>query len=187
MNRYILFAVALIGLLILSPQQSFAAYSASDGEVKGTLEITPKDPPYAGLPLNLKFQFSDTPQGFTLRNCNCQLSVEEPGRLPSNIPLTLQNESGPDVNFVSVPYLFPSNANYKLVMNAQPKETNAFVPFTLSWDVTVQENKHLVPYTSHEDKNDFRYLGIAIPVGIAVLFILFLAFRYFRKHRIKNK
>ncbi len=184
MRRYILLTAVFVGLLFVTPQQTFAVYNATDGSVKGTLEITPKDPPYAGLPLKLKFQFADTPQGFSLRNCDCQLSVEEPGRLSSNIPVTLQNESGPDVLFVTVQYLFPSNAQYKLTMNAKPKVANAFAPFTLSWNVPVQENKNLVPYTSHKEKSTSNYVGIIIPLVIGVGLILAFIFR--KKLRLKK-
>lgn len=187
MRRYISLLLTLIGIFLLAPQQTFAAYSASDGNVKGTLEITPKDPPYAGLPLNLKFQFSDTPQGFSLRNCDCTLSVEVAGRLPSNIPLTLQNESGPDVQFVSVPYLFPSNAKYKLTMDAKPKVANGFTSFNLSWDVNVQENKNLVPYTSHKDTNPIQYLGIIVPAAIIIIsIIVFVSYYFYRRKTTKH-
>lgn len=189
----------LSALLFLFPRQSIAAthtmpdgtthetikHVASDGASSGTLELTPNDPPYAGQTTKLKFDFSGAPKGFTIGKCDCVLEIAEPGRLPSRLPVTLQNESGPDVSYVTMQYLFPATATYKLTLIANPKVEGTFKPFTLSWEVKTLKNEHIVPYTSHKAKTDSRQMVIVGFVIVAVVLTTLIYKNYRRPQKEK--
>lgn len=111
-------------------------------DVGGTVHIEPNDNPRAGTP-SLAW-FALTRQGgelIPLQDCTCQLSVyaqpRQPGDLPVQQPLLQPVAAEGYQNVPGANITFPQIGAYELVLQGEPTTSEDFLPFELTFAVTV--------------------------------------------------
>lgn len=173
----IVLALAFVAVFFI-PTKAFAAYEASERTISGSIDIYPENRPVAHAPLQLVLELKDSAKKFQLKNCDCELSITQPGRLPYTQKVTVPNFRAPDTNTTVIYYSFPSPATYSLVLKGKPTDKTSFQPFSLTWNMPISGKFVETPKAKHPRINIFIYLGIAIIV-IAALF----GVRYYLKKR----
>lgn len=120
-------------LLFAVPVQ--AHFLAVDGSIGATLHIDPDDAPKAHSPATFFFDIADRTNKFQLANCNCHVIISESGHVLSSNNLAVTGFSQSSLSFT-----FPGLDVYKIELIGKPEATGQFQPFTISWNIRVDQN-----------------------------------------------
>jgi hypothetical protein len=123
----------------MSPARSHTVKTASD--VAATFHLEPSHNPKAGEPATIWFAL--TKAGGTpipLSDCDCQLAIKQGATNIATVPLKAINAE----QYQGIPggeMVFPKVGIYQLIFSGKAKENDAFQPFELKYEVTVQPGK----------------------------------------------
>jgi hypothetical protein len=125
--------------LVMSPTHAHTVKTASD--VAATFHLEPSHNPKAGEPAKIWFALTKAGgQQIPLSDCNCQLAVKQGETNIATVPLQAINAE----QYQGIPggeTVFPKVGIYQLIFSGKAKEENAFQPFELKYEVTVQPGK----------------------------------------------
>lgn len=161
----ILFSVSFLVL----PPFTYAHFPQTDRNITVTLHVDPEDNPIPGQQAYIYFLFDDATKRFTLSNCNCIVSITEQGKQTYKQQLLEKKDTKPSIWGASLPYIFPNNDVYHIVLTGKPKFADAFQPFTLSWYFRVDPSESGLVIEPHSDTP--MILGLVL--GGTIVFILF--------------
>lgn len=130
-GRFIL-SFLLIFLFFFFPLTTYAHFIETDGSISVTLHVDPNDNPKPGKQANLYFLFSDTAKEFSLKDCNCFLTVTEQDKQIFRQALTERKSAHLSVWGTYIPFIFPKNDVYHIALSGKPVSQNAFQPFSVS-------------------------------------------------------
>jgi hypothetical protein len=120
----------------MSPAIGHTVKTASD--VAATFHLEPSHNPKAGEPATIWFGLTKAGgQPIPLSDCDCQLAVKQGTELIATVPLKAINAE----QYQGIPggeMVFPKVGIYQLIFSGKAKDTKAFQPFELKYDVTVQ-------------------------------------------------
>lgn len=170
--------VLALVMLFLLPSSAFAAFEASDKTIKGTIEIYPENRPAAYANLQLVLEFTDSANKFKLKDCDCELQIAQPNKLPYKQKVEVRNPNAPDTNTTVIFYIFPSPATYTLTLTGKPINGASFEPFELIWDMPITGKPMETPKAKHPRVNWWLVGGAALA---AVAFVF--GVRYYRKKK----
>lgn len=152
-------------LFVITPRVS-AHFLNTVGDIGITLHVDPDDDPIPGKQAYLYFLFNNN---FNLGACNCTITIKEQGKQIFQQQLVKEKVSKSSIWGTSIPYVFPQNDVYQIILSGQPKIKNIFQPFTTSWYFRVDsENPGLVK-APHSD----IYTLLAVGIGGAIALFLF--------------
>jgi hypothetical protein len=129
----------------MSPAIAHTVKTASD--VAATFHLEPSHNPKAGEPATIWFAL--TKAGGTpipLSDCDCQLAVKQGTDAIAIVPLKAINAE----QYQGIPggeMVFPKVGIYQLIFSGKAKENDAFQPFELKYEVTVQPGKAVASET----------------------------------------
>lgn len=161
-------------------QIAYAHFPATDGDMTVTLHVDPNDDPTPLQQANLYFLFDDSGRHFSVTQCNCTVTVSEQGRPIFQQQLTANNAKQPSIWGARMPFIFPRNDIYQIILTGKPKNNGTFQSFYLSWyfrvdpatpGLVVQQRPSELPYL----------LG-----GAGVVIIFFILFGWFIKTQISD-
>lgn len=135
MKKTLLSIFVIVSFFLFMPQQTFAHFPATDGDMTVTLHVDPNDDPLPGQQAHLYFLFNDKSKKFRLANCTCTVSISytEQGKQPYTQQLIENKDSKPSIWGANIPYIFPERNVYHIVLTGKPTTANTFKPFTVSW------------------------------------------------------
>jgi len=140
-SGFITAGIVIAGLIGVTPP-TIAHQVQIATDVGGTIHIEPNDNPQAGTP-GLAW-FALTRKGgelIPLQACNCQLSVYKQPRQPGDTPVqqpSLQPVTAEGYqNIPGANITFPQVGAYELVLQGEPTTSEEFLPFELTFAVTV--------------------------------------------------
>ncbi len=123
----------------MSPVIGHTVKTASD--VAATFHLEPSHNPKAGEPSQVWFALTKAGgTSISLSDCDCQLAVKQGETHIATVPLTAINAE----QYQGIPggeMVFPQVGIYQLIFSGKAKEENAFQPFELKYEVTVQPGK----------------------------------------------
>ncbi|MDO8492507.1 MAG: hypothetical protein Q7S34_02615 [bacterium] len=137
-----LFIFLLTFVLFEMPAEA-SAVTGQSGTIGANLTITPDDP-IALESVTFNIEFRDTAKYFTLKRCNCSLSIkDDSGSIIYSAPLlqdgTYVNERIPPITFT-----FPAVGAY-LIEIAGTSTNQVFKPFVIKFEQKI-ESKHVAPW-----------------------------------------
>jgi len=162
----------VVFLLLFSPAITYAHFPATDGDMTVTLHVDPNDDPTPEKQAHLYFLFDDTTKKFKLANCNCSVSVAELGKQTYTQKLSSPKSNKPSIWGASMPYIFPERNVYHIVLAGNPKKTNEFQPFTLSWYFRVDTINPGLVQVQQKGLPDIVVLLSAFGVGVIFLILI---------------
>jgi hypothetical protein len=157
----------------MSPAISHTVKTASN--VAATFHLEPSHNPKAGEPA--KIWFALTKAGGTpipLSDCDCQLAVKQGETNIATVPLQAINAE----QYQGIPggeTVFPKVGIYQLIFSGKAKEENAFQPFELKYEVTVQPGQAAIPSPlpiTKPETESLNFLNNPIVITIGGLVIL---------------
>jgi hypothetical protein len=124
---------------MLHPKSKLLAHTVkTSGDVAATFHLEPSHNPKAGEPSNVWFALTKAGgEVIPLEACNCQLVVKQAEKTiaqPVLKPINAEQYQG----IPSSDIVFPTVGIYQLEISGQPKVAEAFKPFKLNYEVTVQ-------------------------------------------------
>lgn len=153
----------VLGAVVLNIPIALAHFPATDKTMTVTLHIDPGDQPIAGQPAVLNFIYDDQLGKFNSQKCDCKVTIYEQGKqLYSGL-------SEPDSSGVfggSVPYIFGKSDVYEINLAGTPKVNGNFVPFNVSWNIRVIQDKSASP--SNEKYYIIGYIGLMV-IGASLI------------------
>ena len=133
MKLFILFASALFFCFATSPAE--AHFLSVDGNIGTTLHIDPDDAPIANQTATFYFDIADKTGEFNIAHCNCVASISEGGH-----QLFSQQIGQDGFSDASFSYTFPQIDVYHVQLKGTPNPVNSFQPFTIGWDIRVDQS-----------------------------------------------
>lgn len=168
--RNISWAIWVVIILYFSfviPTTVSAHVLATDQSIGAVMHIDPNDQPVLNQPAYLFFEFKDKTNKFNPANCNCNLAILENGQQIFSQPL-YQGNNAPSLTNATATYTFSKKDVYQIQVTGTPTVANAFQPFTLTYDIRVDQGQQ-------NTQNPQNMLPILIAVVvIASLVVLFL-------------
>jgi len=167
MKKYFvgIFLILLSSFLVVNPPRVFAHFLNTVEDMGITLHVDPDDDPIPGKQANLYFLFSNN---FNLGACSCTITIKEQGKQIFQQQLIEEKASKPSIWGTNMPYIFPRNDVYQIIINGQPKIKNAFQPFQTSWYFDVDTDN---PGLVKEPHSDISTL-LAVSIGGVIVFVL---------------
>ncbi len=179
MKKILLFVLFIISFSFLSIQTADAHVLVTDGNIGAVLHIDPDDAPVAKQQSAFFFEFKDTQNKFQPKNCDCTFSIIENVNTIYSQPLFANNTS-PSLSNASVFYTFSQEDVYQVQVVGKPNTPNAFQPFTLVYNVRVDQIANTP--TSQTPNWFVSHIGYVIIAGILVLAIIsFFLSRLFKR------
>lgn len=154
--------------LLVFPQHAFAHFPVTDGNITITLHVDPNDDPIPGQPAHLYFlfNFNNPTKKFSIRDCNCIVTVSEEGKQILQQKLLDKNNPHLSVWGANMPIVFPERDVYVISIKGDPVTLGNFKSFNLSWNFRVDTSgSGLV----RPGPSDIQVLLIALVVGLFIL------------------
>ena len=171
--KYLL--ICLFAYLLIAPSAS-AHVLQTDGTIGTVLHIDPNDDPIAQQQASLFFEFKDTTNNFTAKNCDCNVAIVEAGKTIYAQPLSITSDTA------SLFYTFPNPDVYQVVITGTPLTKNAFQTFKLTYNVRAEQPTESA--TNNQSPNFLtRYLGYFIGGAIIVLLLIIMSIRNYKDHK----
>lgn len=135
-----------------------------DNGVAGVLHIVPDDNPIAGEPTKIGISFSNT-QSFDLGSCNCNVMVQDAGRILQTKQLVPAQEGATLESAATL--TFPSMKVYDIVVVGSAKD-GSFKDFKLVYSTRIASNTSGVQ-TSHGDSSQIIVAAIGSLLILAMV------------------
>ena len=161
MKRVILSFVAVISIFFVTSQPVFAHVLKTDGTIGAILHILPDDNPKSGTPTNYELAFKDTNDQFSLKNCNCTVTIGQGGKTLDTSPLVASS-----AHISKNAYTFQKPGVYTLNVSGQPTQPNDFAPFSLTYTIRVEAGR------GSKNLDSFPLtlaIGMALMIGLIML------------------
>jgi hypothetical protein len=180
------FLLSLLFFLFLSPT-AHAHFAATDGNITIVLHVDPNDQPIPGQLAHLYFlfNFNDTTKKFSLRDCNCIVTVVEQGNQKQIEQQKLLEKNNPHLTIwgANMPIVFPARDVYFITIKGSPIKPNDFKPFYLTWFFRVDSTASgIVKQETNQGLSDIQQLLI----GLAAVIIFLVCFGLFIKREMQQ-
>jgi hypothetical protein len=170
--KKLLLTLVISIIFFSSTKPIFAHILATDHNIGAVLHIDPNDEPIAGQQASFFFEFKDKQGKFSPQNCNCTFTILENNNQLYAQPVFRDNNN-PSLTSASVFFTFPVKDVYKIKVTGTPTTPGTFQPFTLTYDVRVDQDS---ANQSPGAQNWFTSHIIHILVGAAILVFVIVAF-----------
>lgn len=164
-------SIALGALLAFAlPLLCAAATTKTAGTMTVTLSVSPNDDPIALEGAAFDVAFKDSSNYFTLKRCNCTLSVlNENGREVFSSPIN-QNPTFADKEVTStIPYTFTKTGVYTIVIRGTSLN-QSFRPFEVSFTQEIA-TKHVTEFQKKVKKMSAFFFDQILPLLFLLLVI----------------
>lgn len=181
MRKYIALLIVFCACLVSFKGSAEAHLLATSGDVGAVLHIDPEDNPVAGEPTHFFFSMKDTSSRFSVNGCSCSFVVKANGkelvrdRLGASSVLNTQE--------IGTSYTFPARNVYQVILEGQPLATDGFQPFTLTFDVRVDQGTTVGALTTTSSKNPFLVLATVV---VVLSYPIAYAYRVLKKDGLLN-
>ncbi len=134
-------------------------------DVAATFHLEPNHNPKAGEPAKIWFALTKAGgQPIPLSDCDCQLAVQQGEKPIAIVPLKAINAE----QYQGIPggeMVFPKVGIYQLIFSGKAKTPEAFQPFELKYEVTVQPGKAepSVPMSEVTAKDTITFTETELP------------------------
>lgn len=156
----LLVATGIFACNIVASAKVSAHVLKTDGSIGVVLHIDPNDAPKSTIPANIVLAFNDANGKLSPAECDCSLTISEAGRVVAQQQLSLSSGL-----VSSTAYTFPEPNVYTLQVNGVPKQSGAFQPFTLSYNVRVTNGQAAAQHAP-------LVLWVGIGVGIGAVLVV---------------
>jgi hypothetical protein len=174
--------------LAMSPAIGHTVKTSSD--VAATFHLEPSHNPKAGEPATIWFALTKAGgQPIPLSDCDCQLAVKQGAESIAIVPLKAITAE----QYQGIPggeMVFPKVGIYQLIFSGKAKVPEAFQPFELKYEVTVQPGKAVSAMptpspmaTTKTTSPNFFNNPIVITIGGLVMLAVFDIFIWRRRDR----
>lgn len=158
---------------IALPQKVFAHILKYDGSIGAVIHVEPEDDPIAGENTNLFFEFKDKEKKFNPADCDCRIIVNQNGTEIYSGDI-LAGNNNPTLTNIGFKYIFPTIGIFNIVVNGNPKTSESFQNFSLSYDIRVaRESKETVVVVN----DNFFSKNIKFVLGGVALIVLIVYIR----------
>lgn len=167
-----LLILLIVGFLFsFKPTIVDAHVSQSSGNFIGELHADPEETPTAQANVTLMFTINDKNQKFEISNCDCEVTIAVPGKLPYTQKITTPAAATGGMYSVMVPFVFPRGGMYDISFAGKPTTSNAFEPFNLQWEFKVKSASNEIQTLKTPKEKTQSYI---IPLVITAFFVLFI-------------
>ncbi len=160
----------LIIITIAFPGVAFAHVLKTDGSIGAIMHIDPDDAPIAQQSAYFFFEFKDKTDKFQPADCTCTFTILEGGKEIFTQFLFESNPSSTLTN-ASVTFTFPRKDVYQVKVTGTPLVSGDFQPFTLVYDVRVDQTANSQANTS--GPNNLIYIIAGVLAGGVLLAAVF--------------
>ena len=179
----ILAAIVLFIIFSVFPVTASAHVLKYDGSIGAVLHVNPDDDPIVGKETNFFFEFKDKNSKFNPADCDCVVTIYAEGKEIYSTDLFASNAK-PDLSNASFSFVFPAKNIYKIVVIGEPKNSDSFQKFTLSYDVRVSRSDDVNVFGNTKNSNWFSTHKIHIILyTIGFLMAVFLLAKFSKKKK----
>ncbi len=137
----------------------------SDGSISALLHINPDDDPIAGQPSELLFLINDKNKKFKAEECDCKASVTDNNETVFSSSLFKGKTSYRGIFAPAIPYTFPRKGVYTIRLVGEPKNTDGFQSFSLTYNLRIDKDE-LTPKKPSQNNALYYFAIIATLTGI---------------------
>lgn len=152
--------------LTFAPQAS-AHILETDNTIGAVLHIDPNDEPIAGQQASFFFEFKDKQGKFNSQTCDCNFTILQHGKQIFTQPL-FETNTNPSITSANIYFTFPTKDVYKIKITGNPINPDTFQPFTINYDIRVNENDSPQPST----RNWFFEHIMQIAIGLTIIIVI---------------
>ncbi len=182
--RRLQYAIVLLVISFLLPRPVEAHVLKTGGTIGAVMHVDPDDDPIAGSKSTFYLDFKDTTNRFKPEQCDCTLSIFQNGKEIYSQDL-FENTNSPTLTSVAVVYTFPTRGEYTLKVSGKPYTAGTFKPFSLTYDIDVDQQAAKTPGSSQSIWISGIYSGAILIISIT--FIIFFVRRFKKKQWQKTK
>jgi hypothetical protein len=166
-------------VFLLAPTVAQAHFKEKDGHFNGLLHVDPGDKATAQEHVTLMMTIADTTGQFQIGNCDCEVTISTPGKLPYTQKITTPAAATGGLYSVMVPYVFPRGGTYNISFIGKPTTPDAFTPFNITWDDFKVSSTTNEIQTLKTPKNPIQ--SNMLPIVFTVLLLAAAGFVIFKK------
>jgi len=167
--KLLILANLFLVLSLLYPHKIFAHFPSTDNSMTVEFHIEPYHDPIPGQKSYLRFLYYDESESFDSTKCNCILTISKKGKELFRKQLLGEKDKNTNIWKSFETYIFPEKGIYHLRIIGEPKASNDFQSFDVSWDFRVD------PKGSHGLVEKKQSSSIPMLVGFVIGLIIFLA------------
>lgn len=127
MKNVMVFSVVFFLLVTIGITKVSAHELQKSGTVEVELHIDPDDSPVESADSHFGFEIVDSSKRFDVARCQCLLTVKKGDFVISELEVTQ----------LEVPFVFPEDGDYQVVLKGWPKRGFSFTPFSVAFPVRV--------------------------------------------------
>ncbi len=137
MRKQFIILLLLGGILAASYTSTASAHILrTDGDFRAEIHVPPYDHPLSGEPTTYLITFENAPEGFSVADCTCNVTVIKQGKTFDTRALAI-----PDGQESKNTFTFPEAGDYTLRVSGEPKQAGQFPGFTLEYPAHVSPSK----------------------------------------------
>jgi hypothetical protein len=148
-------------LFLLFPGTASAHVLKTDGNIGAVMHIDPGDAPVANSPATIYFDIKDKTGQFNTTKCGCRVDILEGGKVVNSDSLSFANT-----------YTFPGKDVYQVELIGTPQKPGDFQPFTLTYDVRVDQDAGVTPPAPTVANSNWFSTHLVHILGIGALLAL---------------
>lgn len=167
MKRAIFFLV--LPFLLISSNEVVAHTSDTSESVSVLMHVEPDDRPLAEQSTILHFQIEDTSHKFSIKNCNCTVTISSNGK-KLGVKTVSELTDQKSVYSAYSKVTFDRAGSYRIIFEAKPKNSGTFSTFTTNFELKVGE-KIPTPDNDVEIPHVITYLFLAV-IGIGTIVLI---------------
>jgi hypothetical protein len=152
-NLVLVLLIAAAGLFLDVSPKVLAHQLAQDGSISAFLHVAPSDNPKPSAQNNLEVYFNDEQFKFNMADCDCRITVVQGVKqlLNSRLAAAAGRTGTAQV------YLPKNNFSYGVIVTGIPKNSSAFQPFRLNFDIDVGN-----PASAPKNNQDYWAAGLSL-------------------------
>ena len=175
-----LFLLAGLLLFLTFGQRVYAHELKEDGTIQALLHIDPGDEPVAGEQTTFHVEITDTTKKFSTANCDCILQITQGKKTLYDKPMFPKTHGGQPPMMMAT-YTFAKKGDYTLTVSGKPKTDGDFQTFSLSYPVSVDQEKPAVSPTPTAKKSEESFSSLNYIVFGGILLVLLVALIFTKK------
>lgn len=175
MKKVFLSIIVTIGVYLIVPIPVSAHVLKTNGTVGAVMHVDPDDDPMAGSPSTIYFDFKDTKEHISPKQCQCTLSIFQKGKEIYSQDL-FENTANQNFTTEAV-YTFPTIGEYTLKVRGTPYIKGDFQPFLLTYDIDVDQKSQKPSPDSQSQWFPRIYTGVILVLSTALIIFFIVRFK----------
>jgi hypothetical protein len=171
MKHTLVFAIVFLLLVTIGITKAHAHELQKSGTVEVELHVDPDDSPMESSDSHMGFEVVDSTKRFDIARCQCLLTIKKGSFVFSEL----------EISELEVPFIFPEDGDYHVVLKGWPKRGFSFTPFTVTFPVKVLPR--LAKPTVAPKVVDVGSINIYVALAILLILILLSVFVNSRSRR----